>query len=359
MLAAEMVSARKEREWTGNGLFTAEKLLRAAEELILVNTDIQPAPVTCNGRPMASKIQAPNHRPDPRTDTHASLFSKLYPTMEEIKLCADAKHFFAIACGAGSCDQGLARAIAESGNDILIGGYCEAADDKTLSQLQQVDWQLSSLGAGIIQFRALGYYRDHARRRLPEGIYGSRMTGYIVHRHIDIAIFNGVLPASLATGEELDESRYNLLSEACSLINDLIGLRSDTMRKTRENIVLRGVRGNICEYLSTLLSHCLQLTCEVISSGKLGAIVVMSFCNWVVMASHHKLSELVTQTRQVLQRPACKYALESDTSSYRKLLATLAPYGSGVRTMVPASSRSGRRWIDYTTPIRLRLLGTV
>jgi hypothetical protein len=49
-----------------------------------------------------------------------------------VKLCADAKYFFAMACGAGHLDEGLLRAIAESGNDILIGNYCEAADAKTI-----------------------------------------------------------------------------------------------------------------------------------------------------------------------------------------------------------------------------------
>lgn len=346
MLAVAKVNARIGREWSGNGIFTPEKLFKAAEELVLANADSLPAPITCYGEFMLANVQAPDRRPDPPIDTDVSVFCELYPTVEQIKLCVDAKYFFAMACGAGRCDEGLARAIADSGNDILIGDYCEAADETTLRKLQRTgaaalaflklcnmagaitDWQLGTLGAGIIQFRALGYYRDHAQGRIPGGLYGSRMTGNIIHRHIDIAIFNGIIPASVATGEELNEVQYNRLAKACSLINDLIDLRSDAMRKMRENTVLRGIRRNICEYLNRLLGHCLQVVCEVIYSGKLGAIVVMSFCNWALMASHHKLHELVTQTKPLSHHPQCNFDLELDSSSYERLLTALAPYGS-------------------------------
>lgn len=106
----------------------------------------------------------------------------------------------------------------------------------------------------------------------------------MVHRHIDIAIFNGVLPASLATGDGLGVEQYAQLAEACILINDLIDLRSDTMRNTRENVVLRGVRGHTCRYLDGLLTLCLDATLRSVRSGRLSALVVMSFCDWVVMS---------------------------------------------------------------------------
>lgn len=121
MLAVAKVNARIGREWSGNGIFTPEKLFKAAEELVLANADSLPAPITCYGEPMVANVQAPDRRPDPHIDTDVSVFCELYPTVEQIKLCVDAKYFFAMACGAGRCDEGLARAIADSGNDILIG----------------------------------------------------------------------------------------------------------------------------------------------------------------------------------------------------------------------------------------------
>ncbi|GAM27054.1 hypothetical protein SAMD00019534_102290 [Acytostelium subglobosum LB1] len=87
---------------------------------------------------------------------------------------ADAKYFHSIACCASQCDDGLARAIAYCGNDILMADYCEAADDKTLALCQRLsgasmaflklcnlagivsDWQLGNMAAGIVLFRVLG-----------------------------------------------------------------------------------------------------------------------------------------------------------------------------------------------------------
>lgn len=343
--AAETVNQRED-EWNVRDLFTAKKLQDAMSELALAHSDERPPPATCFGTVTAiPQVKAPDRRPNPHCDTDLSVYNQLYPTHEQVKLCADAKYFFAMACGAGHVDDGLLRAIADSGNDILIGDYSEAADAKTLSLLQGVggaamaflklchlagiltDWQLDNHVASTIQFRVLGYFRDHAQPRIPEGLYGSRMTGMNVHRHIDVAIYIGVLAASLATGEQISEGEYMRLSETCSLINDLVDFRSDTMRKQRENTVLRGIRGCLCRYLDGLITSCLEQTCRAIQSTRVSAMVVMSFCNWAVMASHHKLYELVQGVREVKQYPACDYASASERK-YRQLLGVLAEYGT-------------------------------
>jgi len=100
------------------------------------------------------------------------------------------------------------------------------------------------------------------------------------------------------------------------------------MRKTRENIVLRGIRGDICQYLDELVARCLDTATKVIRSGRLGALVVMGFCNWGVMASHHKLRELVTQVREVKRYPMCVYQSTMNTTQHDKLLEALEPYGT-------------------------------
>lgn len=345
--ALQNVTSRQGSEWHCSGIFPIEKLEKAVKEIILCNTDVQPAPVTCQGSAAAiPPIQAPSRKPDPASDTPMHIYNEYYPTREKIKLCADAKYFQAMACGAGICDKGIAQAIADSGNDILIGDYCEAADENTIKILQRVgagalafvklcnlaglvsDWQFNNLTACIIQFRVLGHYRDHSHARLPGGLYGSRMTGLLVHRYIDIAIYHGVVLASLATGEELDLVQYEQVVEACILINDLVDLRSDTMRKTRENVVLRGVRRNICRYLDGLVRQCLDSALKAILSGQLSALVLTSFCSWAIMSSHHKVFELVTQTKEVKRYSVCTYESTSDMSSYNELLAALEPYGS-------------------------------
>jgi hypothetical protein len=173
--ALRNVTSRQGSEWNCSGIFPAEKLEKAVEEIILCNTDIQPAPVTCQGSVATiPPIQAPSRKPDPASDTPMHIYNEYYPTPEKIKLCADAKYFQAIACSAGICDKGIAQAIADSGNDILIGDYCEAADENTMKILQKVgagalafvklcnlaglvsDWQFNNLTACIIQFRVLG-----------------------------------------------------------------------------------------------------------------------------------------------------------------------------------------------------------
>ena len=343
--AAEVVNKRED-EWNVHHLFTAKKLEAAMLELALANSDQRPPPATCFGTvATVSKVKAPDRRPSRHCDTDILVYNQLYSTHEQVKLCADAKYFFAMACGAGHLDDGLLRAIADSGNDILIGDYCEAADAKTLSLLQRVggaamaflklcnlagiltDWQFDNHVASTIQFRVLGYFRDHTQPRIPGGLYGSRMTGMNVHRHIDVAVYIGVMGASIATGEQTSEDEYMRISEACSLINDLIDFRSDTMRKQRENTVLRGVRGCLCRYLNGLITSCLEQVCRAIQTTRISAMVVMSFCNWAVMASHHKLFELVHGVHEIRHYPTCDYA-SVPGSTYQQLLAALAEYGT-------------------------------
>lgn len=114
--AMETVLARQD-EWHGTELFTAEKLKRATNELILANTDIQATPDTCQGPGTAATLPiicAPDRRPNPGIDGSTIISNQLYPTAEQLKICADAKYFGVIACGASLCDEGLARAVADS-----------------------------------------------------------------------------------------------------------------------------------------------------------------------------------------------------------------------------------------------------
>jgi hypothetical protein len=135
----EVVISRQGHKWNSGSIFSADKLAKAVEEIILCNNNVQPTPTTCQGAlPATRLVLAPSRRPDPRSDTPMDAYNELYPTVEQVKLCADAKYFFAIACGASMVDKGLLHAIADSGNDILIGDYCEAADETTLSRLQLV-----------------------------------------------------------------------------------------------------------------------------------------------------------------------------------------------------------------------------
>ncbi|KAJ5751647.1 hypothetical protein N7520_008564 [Penicillium odoratum] len=290
---AEIVTERED-EWNPRCLFSAEDLRNAISELVLASADEYPRPDTCLGDLSSiAKIQAPDRRPSSVCDTELSVYHQLYPTSEQIKIFADVKYFFAIACGGGLCDEGRARAVAEAANDILIADYCEAADPSSLKRLQQVggaataflklchlagvvtDWQFNNTVAIIIQFRTLGYYRGHSRPLLPSGVYGSRMTSLLAPRHIDLAIYIGVMVASLGTGEEITRDQYELLVEACCFINDLIDFRSDTMRKVRENVILRGIRGNFCEHMDGLISSCLRLSANAIRSSRVSALVVM------------------------------------------------------------------------------------
>ncbi|QKX58726.1 uncharacterized protein TRUGW13939_05853 [Talaromyces rugulosus] len=321
MLLAQNDVTQRPKEWNGHGLFTVKKLEYAVKELVFCNLDIQPSPTICSGADIATAvppIKAPDRRPNPQCDNSSEAYEALYPTLEKVKLYA--------------------------GNDVLIGDYCEAVTEETLSLLQKngaaavaflkvcnlaeivSDWQIDILVAAHIQFRVMGYYRNHAVPKLPEGLYGSRVTDLISHRHIDIANIVGVVAASLATGQQINEAEYMKLSYGTTLINDLVDLRSDTMRKQRENPVLRGVRGSACQYLNEKILDCLIFTRELIESKQLLAMVTMAFCKWAVMASHHKLYELIQGTRENTEITKCAYVgLEEQ---YDKLLTALQPYGS-------------------------------
>ncbi|KAJ5698671.1 hypothetical protein N7462_000676 [Penicillium macrosclerotiorum] len=344
---AERVIQRQD-EWCSD-LFTSEKLRDAVTELKLANREIQPVPDTCQGSNTASLIpiiQAPDRRPNPGVDGNAKISHQLYPTAEQLKICTDAKYYGVIACGAGICDEGLARAVADSSNDILIGDYCEAADEKGLKLLQQVgaaamsflklcnmggrvsDWQFNNLSAYMIQCRVLGFFRDHSRPHLPDGIYGSRMTGLGVHRHIDSAAFHGVMTASLATGHELSEMEYMKIVEACVYINDFVDFRGDILRKQRENVILRGIRGNLCKYIDRSIEKCLETVLSVLDTSELGALVVMGFCNWAILGSHHKAYELMQGVRAVKAYNSCTYRSEANVARYGQLMHALKPYGT-------------------------------
>ncbi|KAF9888576.1 hypothetical protein FE257_008508 [Aspergillus nanangensis] len=346
MRSAQADIMKHHMEWNGRGLFTVEKLRAAVEELTFCNFGIDESLTDCSGTSLTTNlcISAPDRRPSGRCDSDPDVYNKLFPTFEKIKLCTDAKYFHAMACGGGLIDEGLSRAIADAGNDVLIGDYCEASTEQTLHLLQQTgaaavaflkacnlaglvsDWQLDVLVAAHIQFRVLGYYRNHAAPKLPAGLYGSRMTGITIHRHIDIANAVGVVAASLATGQQLNEAEYMQLSYGTTLINDLVDFRSDAMRNQRENPVLRGVKGSICQYLHQQMLDCLICVRHLIESKRVLAMVTMAFCNWCVMASHHKLHELYHGVMQNMSLKQCKYhGLEEQ---YELLLDVLRPYGS-------------------------------
>lgn len=173
-------------------------------------------------------------------------------------------------------------------------------------------WQFDNLVALTIQFCVLGYYRDHSRPRRPGGIYGIRMTGW-PHRYIDLAIYEGVMVSSIGTGEEITREQFTTVSEACGFIGDLIDFRIDSMRKLRENAVLRGVRHNLCRYLDGLIS-CLQASAKVIRSSHVGALVVMGVSNWMLMSSQHKVYELYRGVREREASTTCEYVSASDGS---------------------------------------------
>lgn len=336
----------KENEWNPRDLFTAEDLQSAIAEFLLFNADEQGPPETCLGpMPSIAHIQAPDRRINPSCNTDLSVYHQLYPTNEQVKILTDAKYFFAIACGGGRCDEGISRAVAEAANNILIADYCEAADEKSLHLLQEVeaaamaflklcnlagaisDWQFDNNIAQTIQFGVLGYYRDHLRTRRPGGVYGSYMSSVLSHRYIDLAIYVGVMNASIGIGGQITREQYTLLSEACVLLNDLVDFRSDTMRKLRENVILRGIRGNICGYLDGLICSSLQVAAKAIESSPVCALVVMGICNWALMASQHKVYEVFHGVRERKGAAVCEYASASN-GSYERLLNALKGYGT-------------------------------
>ncbi|KAJ5708522.1 hypothetical protein N7488_008323 [Penicillium malachiteum] len=334
----------RQEEWNSTDLFTADKLKGAVAELLLVNTKINYASDTCQGIGTAHpipEIEAPDRRPNPGVDGSKFMFNQLYPTPEQMKICADAKYYGVTACGAGLCDEGLARAIADSCNDVLIGDYCGAADAKGLRLLQQTCSKLapqqchflsSTIWLAVFQIGNLRilfrFFRDHTRDRLPNGLFGNRMTGLAAHRHIDIAAYHGVMTAWIATGQQLTEQQFMKTVEACVYINDFVDFRGDTMRKQRENPILRGIEGNICAYLDRMIAQCLDAVNEVMESSNVGALVAMGYCNWAFLGSHHKVYELFHGVKRVQRYSPCKYESQANTSRYDRLLRASQPYGT-------------------------------
>jgi hypothetical protein len=112
---------------------------------------------------------------------------------------------------------------------------------------------------GTVQFRAIGFYRDHAISRRPRGVCGSRMTGVDAHCYVDLGSI-GVVCASSATGESMNADDYRDTVKTTALINDLVNFRGDTWKNQRENVVLRGARA-VCV--------CIWMGCWEVESGVL------------------------------------------------------------------------------------------
>lgn len=295
----EFVSARED-EWNSSELFSSSGLSSAMEELALCHGDIEKPPATCRGRQDQlgwPEVQAPDRKPSVTDDLDEMTYTSLYPTHERIRLSADAKHFFAVASGMSLVDPGIQAAIMDSGNDILIGDYCDAAAEDCLASLQKLgaaafaflklcvyanlmnDWQFDHLVAQVIQFRIIGYWRDHALPHRPQGVYGSRMTARGSHRHIDLGMVVGIVSAALATGQTVTPSDYHAIVDTSVLINDLVDFRGDTWRNQRENVVLRGLRGSLCSYLDGMLCKCISGAAAMVRRGNIFAFLVMCFCN--------------------------------------------------------------------------------
>ncbi|KAM0721301.1 hypothetical protein Q7P37_003589 [Cladosporium fusiforme] len=338
----------KSREWNSSVLFSAKGLSSAMVELALCHSDIHPSPSSCRGKqgePDWPEVQAPDRKPSAENDLDEQIYSSLYPTHERIRLSADAKHFFAVASGFTLVDPGVQMAIADSGNDILIGDYCDAATEDCLSSLQSIgasafaflklcvyaefmtEWQFNQLVAQVIQFRIISYWRDHALPHRPQGVYGSRMSGLGVHRHIDLGMAVGIVSASTATGETITAGEYTDIVHTSTLINDLLDFRGDTWRNQRENVVLRGVRGCLCEYLDGLLVECIRGAASLAGRGKIFAFLIMCFCNWMLMSSGHKVYEILHGTRPITTNPPCLYKSQ-ENGAYEELLQALEPYGT-------------------------------
>lgn len=348
MVAVGALVSSKEDEWNNSTLFTSSNLSSAMTELALCHADIQPTPSSCRGeqgKPDWPEVQAPDRKPHPELDLKEEVYSSLFPTHERIRLSADAKHFFAVASGGSLVDAGIQMAITDSGNDILIGDYCDAASEDCLKALQKVgaaafsflkvcvyaglmtDWQFDLLVAQVIHFRVISYWRDHALSRRPRGVYGSRMTGLDVHRHIDLGMAVGIVSASMATGQDMSLAEYKDLVATSVLINDLVDFRGDTWRNQRENAVLRGVRGSLCIYLDGLISKCIRGAAATTRRGKIFALMNMCFCNWMLLSSGHKVYEILHQTQVIKSSSPCTYDSNKD-GAYEDLLEALEPYGT-------------------------------
>ncbi|RAH63581.1 hypothetical protein BO85DRAFT_455560 [Aspergillus piperis CBS 112811] len=341
---------KRKSEWNTTSLFSPRNLIEAVTELLLANADVRDPPTTCQGPAEVTnlhKIRAPDRRPSPQNDTVDVIHRQLYPAAEDVKFCTDAKYYFVLgAIHSDPAHDGLIRAIADAGNDILIADYCEVADAATLKLLQQSgaaavafpklcvllgifsEWSFENMMASVLHFRVLGYYRDHARSRLPSGVYGSRMTSLTAHRYVDLGIFFAVASTSVWTKEQVNEAEFTLLNIVCTFINDMVDLRSDTARKQRENIVLRGVRGDLCEYLDQMMFECIETATLAVQTNPTCAYVLMAFCNWAVMSSHHKVYEISTQVSEVGKQDECLSRSRDHQRAYWGLLEVLAPYGT-------------------------------
>jgi hypothetical protein len=188
--------------------------------------------------------------------------------------------------------------------------------------------QFNRLVAQTVQFRVIGFYHDHAVSRRPRGVCGSRMTRVDAHcYYVDLGSIIGVVCASSATGESMSADDYRETVKVTALVNDLVDFRGDTWRNQRENVVLRGVRGSLCEYLDGLLTECIGGAAKLTRRGKIFALNIMAFCNWMMMSSGHKVYELLRGTRLIDSEPPCRYRSE-DSGLYEDLLDALEPYGT-------------------------------
>jgi hypothetical protein len=345
MIQEGEVANKHEHEWNTSTLFTSEDMASAMIELSLSNADMQSAPCSCSKELDWPEVRAPDRKPDPDIDLDDRTYSSLYPTSERIRLSADAKHFFAVSSGASLVDPGILMALADSGNDILIADYCEAASASSLLALQQTgaaafaflklcvyagmmsESQLNDQVAQTVHFRVIGYWRDHALSRRSSGVYGSRMTGVDVHRYIDLGTAVGVIAASLATGQSMSAEDYHDTVKTTALINDLVDFRGDTWRNQRENVVLRGVRGCLCSYMDGLLLDCVGGAAALVRRGLVFALNIMNFCNWMLLSSGHKVYELLHGTRVSGSEPPCQYRSE-ESGVHEDLLAALEIYGT-------------------------------
>ncbi|KAI8631703.1 hypothetical protein F5Y19DRAFT_424595 [Xylariaceae sp. FL1651] len=181
------------------------------------------------------------------------------------------------------------------------------------------------MAANSIHFRVLAHYRDHGRSSLPGGVYGSRMDSLDDHRWIDIGLSGPIVVASLASRYKLNAEQYRGLCKASVLVNDLFGLRSDAMRKQRENPVLRGMSSNMCEYISGRMRECIDAVAAGVEKGEVTALVLLGFCNWILMASHHKIYECVTGSEEFRSIECCDFGGRVE---FRRLLNALEPLGT-------------------------------
>ncbi|CAF9914544.1 MAG: hypothetical protein GOMPHAMPRED_008188 [Gomphillus americanus] len=266
--------------------------------------------------------------------------------MERIRISADAKYFCAAAGGCSLVDPGILMAIADCGNDIVIGDYCDVLTEVSLLILQKTGaaafaflklcayagfvtkWQFDQLVAQTIQFRVMSYWKDHALSRRPQGVYGSRMTGLEVHRRINLAMVIPIVSASIATEATMNSKEHMDLAQTCALINDLIDFRGNTWRNQQENVVLRGVRGCLCVYLDVAPVGGAFLVQQIlVGRDTISAFLIFCFSNWVLMGLGHKVYKIMLGTQLSSPSLPREYKSKHD-GAYEKLLRALEPYGT-------------------------------